>query len=160
MTKRDTLNYLLLRIQDINRIFGTVTDIHKMAQLFLEYPQLQTPALSDADIVNFRRIVETGILKNPIFRPPVGHDVLGFLIALKDIQDRQLQSQIRAQDDEFAGLIADRIFSMFSANNGDLEAVVENIRDKFSKFNGYSQALINRAYSIAKNKWETHVTAN
>lgn len=160
MSKRDAIDYLLLRVQDINRIFGTVTDIGLIGQVFMKYPQLQTPPLSDADIVNFRRIVETGVLKNPIFRPPVGHEVLGFLIALKDIQERQLQSQIMAQDDEFAGLIADRISSMFAAKDGDLEAVMENIRDKFSKFNGYSQALINRAYLIAKHKWETHVTTN
>lgn len=160
MNKREVIDYLLLRVQDINRIFGTVTDKRKIGAAFTANPHLQTPGLSDADIINFRRIVETGVLKNQIFRPPAGYEVLGFLIALKDMQERQLQSQIKVQDDDYAGIVADRIFSMFAANDGDLKAVKAHIKEKFSKMGEYSQALINKAYLIAKHKWETHVTQN
>jgi hypothetical protein len=154
------ISLLLSRMHDIQRIFGTIKNVAMIDCVFCENPELDTPWLSESDIIIFRRIVETGILKQPIFRPPVGHEVLGFLIALKDAQERQRAVKFEAYERELTEMVAERLFLFFVQHNGNLEAAKYEMADKFKNHNEYTRGVFNQAYLIAKKQWENHVNPN
>lgn len=161
MTENEAIiRNLFSRIHDVHRTFGTITDKKAIHEAFKRSPDLFAPHITEPDVINFRRVVETGAMKDNLFRPPKGYKVLAFLIELRSFQERRYKMVVQEQENELVSIIANHLFLIFARNNGDMVASKKEMLDRFDAGLGgvdsASRVLFNKAYKVAKLKWDTH----
>ena len=79
----DEINIRLLisRIRDIETIFGTLTDTSNLV-----YIPEACPDIFPNDLILFKLVVQRGIMKDAMWRPPYGYKILSFLTTLSEYQ--------------------------------------------------------------------------
>lgn len=154
MTNQDSISYLLRRVHDIGTRFGTLTDV----QVIHMSEEIGLPELSERDIAIFRRVVETGVIANQRIRPPFGYRTLGFLITLKNEQERRMFAQIEAWNNAQVEMLTIMWAKKINALHGNLGAAKKEVAAMWGNITPMSEttrSIFNRSYELAKSQWET-----
>lgn len=152
---KDLINAVLWRITEIEIHFGTVTDKLAIELAFLNDPDFKTHDISKQHISIFRRIVRTGIILTPKFRPPNGHKILDFLIALKTKQEEVAASKFSTQDAEQFEIMEQSWIKFIMEFEGDESKAKQKMISISGKVSPGMKELLNTSYKSAMSKWNT-----
>jgi hypothetical protein len=152
---RASIDFLLSRIQETHRIFGTVTDQTVLMGLSAHGAEINAPEFSERDLKNFRFIVRNGVMKNVWLRPPYGYKVHGFLLELSRIQHKQREAKKAAQNDELVEATCPLWLSQ-REKSGSWEEAKKSIAQMWgdSEMDTNTRKILNESFTIAKSRWE------
>lgn len=158
MNQRQIINDTMYRVRQVYQQFGTITDKTLLETSFQSDPTLETPPITQTNIQVFRRIVSTGIMTNALFRPPAGHKVLGFLIALYNLQQQQLQRLEKIGTESLEEAVAEMWLMKFKKHDGRIKDAQKEVKDLFGTPDEYTAKLLNQSYTKARKQWVAQQT--
>lgn len=150
-----SIDFLLSRVRDVHRIFGTLTDQTVLMGFSAHGAEITAPEFSARDLKNFRFIVKNGVLKSAWFRPPYGYRVHGFLMQLSRIQEKQRETKMLQQNAELVEALCPLWLSQ-REKTGSWASAKRSVSELWgeAEMNDSTRKIFNESYTIARSKWE------
>ena len=151
------INAVLWWVTEIEKHFGTVTDKLAIAIVFRDNTDFKAHAISKHHIDIFRRIVRTGVIITPKFRPPNGHKILNFLIALKAKQEDVAASKLSNETNELFGIMERTWMKFLNEFEGDRGKSKQKMNALWGSnpMSDHTKDFFNKSYQSALTKWNT-----
>lgn len=153
MTEKESIILLLDRVKIVGDRFGTLTDI----QAIYRTPEIGEHEFSETDIKFLRRIIETGIIANPLFRRPDGHKTLNFIIALRNEQAKRYNAKREQERIDLIHVFKNAWIRNIEKANGDIEAAKTRMAEFWGsnlEMDSSTRSIFNQAYKLAKSQWD------
>ena len=154
---KELINSVLWRVTEIEKHFGTVTDKLAIEMAYSSSPDFATHEVSNFHISVFKRIVRTGVISTPKFRPPNGHKILDFLISLKAKQDEIAASKSLEMEAEQFDMLKKTWVKIIGEFEGDETKAKQKMVTLWGKgqMNETTKGLFNNSYKSALSEWNT-----
>lgn len=150
---RNEINRVLSKTRQIYQQLGTMTDC--MAIDICQDVDL-LPPVTKQDLAIFKRVVDTGVVLDRVFRRPNGYKVYSFLLYLKNRQEEALMKRVTQERKELESLFEGVWERAIEKHNGDRKKAKQEFMAKWgnTELEPYTREIFNNAYKSAIQKWQ------